>query len=35
MTERELLIKKLTQTRNYYTHGDSKDKYPRIDNRYQ
>lgn len=26
--ERELLIKKLTQTRNYYTHGDSRDKYP-------
>ena len=22
--------KKLTQTRNYYTHGDSKDKYPKL-----
>ena len=28
--EREVLIKKLTQTRNYYTHGDSKDKYPKL-----
>ena len=28
--ERELLIKKLTQTRNYYTHGDSRDKYPNL-----
>ena len=29
-SERELLIAKLTQTRNYYTHGDSKDKYPEM-----
>lgn len=29
-SERELLIAKLTQTRNYYTHGDSKDKYPKM-----
>ena len=28
--DRELLITKLTQTRNYYTHGDSKDKYPKM-----
>ena len=28
--DRELLITKLTQTRNYYTHGNSKDKYPKI-----
>ena len=26
--DKDLLIKKLIQTRNYYTHGDSKDKYP-------
>lgn len=25
-----LLITKLTQTRNYYTHGDSKEKYPQM-----
>ena len=24
----ELLIKKLVETRNYHTHGDSKHKYP-------
>lgn len=24
------LIKKLVQTRNYHTHGDSKDKYPEM-----
>lgn len=29
-SERDLLIAKLTQTRNYYTHGDSKDKYPEM-----
>lgn len=29
-SERELLIKKLIQTRNYYTHGDSKDNYPEM-----
>ena len=29
-TDRELLIKKLVQTRNYHTHGDSKDKYPEM-----
>lgn len=29
-SERELLIAKLTQTRNYHTHGDSKDKYPKM-----
>lgn len=28
--DRELLIKKLTQTWNYYTHGDSKSKYPEM-----
>ena len=28
--DREVLITKLTQTRNYYTHGDSKDKYPEM-----
>lgn len=28
--ERELLIIKLIQTRNYYTHGDSKDNYPEM-----
>ncbi|HFU4514925.1 TPA: HEPN domain-containing protein, partial [Streptococcus suis] len=28
--DRELLITKLAQTRNYYTHGDSKDKYPKM-----
>ena len=28
--DRELLITKLTQTRNYYTHGNSKDKYPKM-----
>jgi hypothetical protein len=27
-SDRELLIRKLVQTRNYHTHGDSKDKYP-------
>ena len=26
--DKELLIKKLIQTRNYHTHGDSKHKYP-------
>lgn len=26
----EMLIRKLIQTRNYYTHGDSKDKYPEM-----
>ena len=29
-SERELLIIKLIQTRNYYTHGDSKDNYPEM-----
>ena len=29
-SDRELLITKLTQTRNYYIHGDSKDKYPEM-----
>lgn len=29
-SKRELLIKKLIQTRNYYTHGDSKDNYPEM-----
>lgn len=29
-SDKELLITKLTQTRNYYTHGDSKDKYPEM-----
>lgn len=29
-SERELLIIKLIQTRNYYTHGDSKDNYPKM-----
>ncbi|MCK1169302.1 HEPN domain-containing protein [Streptococcus uberis] len=28
--DREVLITKLIQTRNYYTHGDSKDKYPEM-----
>lgn len=28
--DRDVLITKLTQTRNYYTHGDSKDKYPEM-----
>ncbi|WLR88795.1 hypothetical protein Q9318_08935 [Streptococcus iniae] len=28
--DREVLITRLTQTRNYYTHGDSKDKYPEM-----
>ena len=28
--DREDLITKLTQTRNYHTHGDSKDKYPKM-----
>lgn len=27
-SDKELLVKKLVQTRNYYTHGDSKAKYP-------
>lgn len=27
-SDRELLIKKLVETRNYHTHGDSKHKYP-------
>ncbi len=29
-SDKELLITKLTQTRNYYTHDDSKDKYPEM-----
>ena len=29
-SERESLIVKLIQTRNYYTHGDSKDNYPEM-----
>ena len=29
-SERELLIIKLIQTRNYFTHGDSKDNYPEM-----
>ena len=28
--DRDLLITKLTQTRNYHTHGDAKDKYPKM-----
>ena len=28
--DREDLITKLTQTRNYHTHGDSKNKYPKM-----
>lgn len=28
--DRDLLITKLTQTRNYHTHGDTKDKYPNM-----
>ena len=28
--DRDLLITKLTQTRNYHTHGDIKEKYPEM-----